>query len=149
MVSERTSGDPVSWLLIRPGWKVVTSDGATLGEVDEIAGDEDRDVFDGLAVATSALGKPRYVPSEDVGEIDDGVVHLTVTLTDAERYREYLEPATSAEIEPDSTRGAGQAIGADVREVEGKVLAPTQRHEHSMNVWRRIAFWFRRTFSRG
>ena len=25
-----------------------------------------------------------------------------------------------------------------------KVLAPTQRHEHSMNIWRRIAFFFRR-----
>ena len=148
-MSERTPDDPVSWLLIRPGWKVVTVDGAELGEVDEVAGDEDRDVFDGLAVATSALGKPRYVPSEDVGEIIEGVVRLTVSHADAERYGEYLEPATSAEIEPDSKGGIGETIGSDVREIEGKVFAPTQRHEHSMNIWRRIAFWFRRTFSRG
>jgi uncharacterized protein YjiS (DUF1127 family) len=31
--------------------------------------------------------------------------------------------------------------------VEGKAFAPTQKHEHPMNVWRRIAFWFRRRFS--
>jgi hypothetical protein len=31
-----------------------------------------------------------------------------------------------------------------VREIEAKALAPTQRHEHSMNIWRRIAFFFRR-----
>ncbi len=148
-MSESNAGDPVSWLLIRPGWKVMTSDGAELGEVDEVAGDDERDVFDGLAVATSALGKPRYVPSEDVGEITQGVVHLSVTHAEAERYGEYLEPATTAEIEPDSKGGIGETIGADIREIEGKVLAPTQHHEHSMNVWRRIAFWFRRTFSRG
>ena len=148
-MSESSSADPVSWLLIRPGWKVVASDGAELGEVDEVAGDDERDVFDGLAVATSALGKPRYVPSEDVGEITEGVVRLTVTHAEAERYGEYLEPATTAQIEPDSKGGAGETIGADVREIEGKAFAPTQRHEHSMNVWRRIAFWFRRTFSRG
>ncbi len=148
-MSESSAGDPVSWLLIRPGWKVMSSDGVELGGVDEVAGDDEQDVFDGLAVATSALGKPRYVPSEDVGEITQGVVNLSVTHAEAELYGEYLEPATTAQIEPDSKGGAGETIGADIREVEGKVLAPTQRHEHSMNVWRRIAFWFRRTFSRG
>lgn len=148
VVSESTAGDPVSWLLIRPGWKVVASDGAEVGEVDEIVGDDERDVFDGLAVATSAFGKPRYVPSEQVGEITEGVIRLTVGHSEAERFGEYLEPATSARIEPDDKGGVGRTIGADIREVEGKVLAPTQRHEHSMNLWRRIAFWFRRTFSR-
>lgn len=148
-MSDTASDDPVSWLLIRPGWKVVASDGAELGEVDEVAGDDEHDLFDGLAVATSRLGKPRYVPSEDVGEITQGVVRLTVTQAEAERYGEYLEPATSAEIEPDGKGGVGEKIEADVREVEGKVLAPTQRHEHSLSLWQRIAFWFRRTFSRG
>jgi hypothetical protein len=143
------SGDPVSWLLIRPGWKVVSADDVEIGEVDEVAGDDERDVFDGLAVATSALGKPRYVPSEQVGEITEGVVRLTVTHAEADRFGEYLEPATTARIEPDDKGGVGRTIGADVREVEGKVFAPTQRHEHSMNVSRRIAFWFRRTFGRG
>ena len=71
--------DPVSWLLIRPGWKVLASDGSEVGEVDEIAGDDTEDIFDGLAIATSALGKPRYVPAEQVGQITDGVVHLTLT----------------------------------------------------------------------
>lgn len=147
-MSSSSTDDPVSWLLIRPGWKVVSADGAEVGEVDEVVGDDERDVFDGLAVAATALGKPRYVPSEDVGEITDGVVRLTVTHDVAAEYREYLEPATTAEIEPDGKGGIGETIGADVREVEGKVLAPTQRHEHSMNVWRRIAFWFRRTLGR-
>ena len=138
--------DPVSWFLIRPGWKVVSADGGEVGKVDEVAGDDNADIFDGLAVATGAFGKPRYVPSEQVGRITEGVVHLTLTRAQVERLGEYLEPATTAEIEPDSKGGAGAAVGAEMRELEGKVFAPIQRHEHSMNIWRRIAFFFRRLF---
>jgi len=136
--------DPVSWLMIKPGWKVLAADGTEVGEVDEVAGDDTEDIFDGLAIATSAFGKPRYVPAEQVGEITDGIVHVSLTPAQVERLDEYLEPATSAEIEPDSRGGAGQAFAAELREVEGEALAPIQRHEHSMNIWRRIAFFFRR-----
>jgi hypothetical protein len=136
--------DPVSWLMIRPGWKVLAADGAEVGEVDKVAGDDTEDISDGLAIATEAFGKPRYVPAEQVGEITDGVVHLTLTRAQVEQLGEYLEPATSAEIEPESKGGAGETLAADVRELEGEVFAPIQRHEHSMNIWRRIAFFFRR-----
>ncbi len=136
--------DPVSWLLIRPGWKVVTADGAELGAVDEVVGDENSDIFDGLAVATSAFAKPRYVPAERVTEITDGVVRLSAGTGDADTFGEYLEPASSEQIEPDSKGGLGESIGAEVRKLEGDVVAPTQRHEHPMNIWRRIAFYFRR-----
>ncbi len=136
--------DPVSWLMIKPGWKVLAADGTEVGEVDEVAGDDTEDIFDGLAIATSAFGKPRYVPAEQVGEITDGIVHVSLTPAQVEALDEYLEPATSAEIEPDSRGGVGEAFAAELREVEGEAFAPIQRHEHSMNVWRRIAFFFRR-----
>src|SRR5712691_12282669 len=124
-------GDPVSWLLIRPGWKVLAADGSEAGEVDEVAGDDNVDIFDGLAIATSALGKPRYVPSEQVAEITEGAVRLSLTQQQVEQLGEYLEPATSAEIEPESKGGIGESLGAEIREVEGELFAPTQRHEHS------------------
>ncbi len=138
--------DPVSWFLIEPGWRVVAADGSEIGKVDEVAGDSNQDIFNGLAVATSALGKPRYVPAEQVAEITEGTVRLSLTREQVERLGEYLEPATSAQIEPDSKGGLGETLASDARELEGKVLAPTQKHEHSMNVWRRIAFFFRRLF---
>ena len=136
--------DPVSWLLIKPGWKVLAADGGEVGEVDEVAGDDTEDIFDGLAIATSALGKPRYVPAEQIAEITRGAVRLSLTREQVAQLDEYFEPATTAEIEPDSKSGVGERLGAEIREVEGKVLAPTQRHEHSMNIWRRIVFFFRR-----
>jgi hypothetical protein len=140
--------DPVSWLMIETGWKVLAADGSEIGEVDEVAGDSSVDIFDGLAIATSAFGKPRYVPSEQVAEITEGSVRLSLTRGQVEQLSEYLEPATSAEIEPDSRGGIGESLSSEGRKLEGKVLAPTQRREHSMNVWRRTAFFFRRSFRR-
>jgi hypothetical protein len=139
--------DPVSWLLIRPGWKVYAADGTDVGAVDEVAGDDGQDIFDGLAVARSALAKPVYVPAEQVGTITEGAVHLTLTREQVDELKEYLEPATSAQIEPDSKGGVVDSIGAEVRELEGDAVAPIQRHEHPMNIWRRIGFFFRRLFS--
>jgi hypothetical protein len=113
-------------------------------ELDEVAGDDTEDIFDGLAIATSSFGKPRYVPAEQVAGISQGVVRLSLTRDQVVQLDEYLEPATSAEIEPDSKGGLGEMLAADVRELDAKVFAPNQRHEHSMNIWRRIAFFFRR-----
>jgi hypothetical protein len=140
--------DPVSWLMIEPGWKVVASDGNEVGEVDEVAGDSGQDIFNGLAIATSAFGKPRYVPAEQVGEITEGTVRLKLTKEQVIQLGEYLEPATSAEIEADNKSGLGESVAAEARELEAKVVAPTQRREHSMNIWRRIAFFFRRLVRR-
>src|SRR5437763_15110699 len=117
--------DPVSWFLIRPGWKVVASDGAELGRVDEVAGDEDSDIFDGLAVATSVLGKPRYVPAEQVGRIEEGTVHLTLTRDQCDQLREYFEPATNAEVAP-----GGGAVSSELRGLESRFVDPPQTHGH-------------------
>jgi len=133
--------------MIEAGWKVLASDGREVGQVDEVVGDSNADIFDGLAIATSTFGKPRYVPSEQVDEITEGTVRLSLTPAQVDQLGEYLEPATSAQIEPNSKGGMGESVRAEARELEGKALAPTQRQEHSMNIWRRIAFFFRRLFS--
>jgi hypothetical protein len=136
-------GDPVSWLMIRPGWKVYASDGTEVGAVDEVTGDDSTDIFDGLAVATSALAKPKYVPAESVGPITEGRVELTLTKEQVDGLGEFLEPATSAEIEPDDQRGLGESIGADVREVEGKAIHPVE-HQKPVGLVRRLYLLFRR-----
>lgn len=69
--------DPVSWFLIEPGWEVVDANGESVGKVDEVVGDPDRDIFDGLNVSAGLLGETRYVPAEEVGEITEGRVQVT------------------------------------------------------------------------
>lgn len=68
--------DPVSWMVIERGWSVVDADGKELGRVDEVLGDQEADIFNGLQILAGALAKPTYVPSERVGEIVEGRVHL-------------------------------------------------------------------------
>jgi hypothetical protein len=62
--------DPVSWLVIERGWEVVDGSGKRVGKVDEVLGDQEADIWDGLTVS----GK--YVAAEDVGAIVDGRITL-------------------------------------------------------------------------
>lgn len=92
--------EPVSWLLIEPGWKVVTENGSEIGRVHEVVGDTGKDIFDGLAVSSGLLGKARYVPAEKVGTITEGHVHLTLGSEAAQGLEHYQEPPPSEEILP-------------------------------------------------
>jgi hypothetical protein len=62
--------DPVSWLMIEHGWEVVDAEGKRVGKVDEVRGDEEADIWDGLTVSGE------YVPAENVAEIVDGRITL-------------------------------------------------------------------------
>ncbi len=67
--------DPVSWLLIEPGWQVVDANGEKVGRVETVTGDSNADIFDGLEVRSGLL-ETRYVPSEQVASIVQGEVRL-------------------------------------------------------------------------
>jgi hypothetical protein len=81
--------DPVSWLLIERGWRVVDADGKDVGRVEAVTGDSNADIFDGIAFATAALARPRYVPAEQVVAIEEGVVRLSVAKTAIGTLTEY------------------------------------------------------------
>lgn len=99
--------DPVSWLLIEKGWKVVASDGQEIGTVKEVTGDSDKDIFDGLAVSPGMLQTSVYVPAEHVGVIVEGQVALTIGTDEVERLGAFEEPAPQEEILPGSaSRGS-------------------------------------------
>lgn len=134
------SSDPVSWFLIEPGWKVVDAGGEEIGSVDEVVGDSGDDIFNGLSVSTSLLGRPRYVPSEQVGLITEGRVELRISKEEAERLSEYEEAATSAEILPEDA-------GA-FRRAEASVEAPIVPHEERLNFVTRLRHAWRRLVGR-
>jgi hypothetical protein len=133
-----SNGDPVSWLMIESGWKVVDAQGHDVGSVDEVAGDSNDDIFNGLSISMSLLGKPLYVPSEQVGTITEGRVHLKLTKDQVEHLGEFEEPATSAEILPEQA-------GA-LRRAEAAVEAPIHSHGERLNFLTRVRHALRRTF---
>jgi hypothetical protein len=96
--------DPVSWLLIEPGWSVETADGKDAGRVSEVVGDSSNDIFNGLAISTGLLSKDRYVPSEQVGTIVEGTVTLELSSDDLNGLEDYDRPPPSEEILPPDRR---------------------------------------------
>lgn len=63
--------DPVSWLLVEPGWTVLDGAGEKVGKVDEVLGDEQSGIFHGLVVGGDE------VLAERIAEIREGEIRLT------------------------------------------------------------------------
>jgi hypothetical protein len=93
--------DPVSWLVIEPGWEVLGADGGQVGKVRETVGDTGKDIFNGLAVSPGLLKAARYVPAEVVGTIEEGRVHLTISPAQFEELGEHDEPPPSEQFRAD------------------------------------------------
>ena len=125
--------DPASWLSIEPGWRVDAADGTEVGRVEEVTGDSNADIFDGLAISFSLLGKQRYIPSEQVGEITQGAVRLKVDQAAIEQLPGFDEPAEEIEVEPE---GASRRQRFETREV----LRPKPR-AHRVPLLRRALEW--------
>lgn len=82
--------DPVSWLLIEKGWEVEDVRGEKVGQVEEAVGD--RDIFSGLVISTGLIGKPRWVPADQVAEIRAGRVQLSIGGAAVDALETYEEP---------------------------------------------------------
>jgi hypothetical protein len=134
------TGDPVSWFLIEPGWKVVDATGEEVGSVDEIVGDSSDDIFNGLSISPSLLGQPRYVPSEQVAEIVEGEVRLALSRDAVHQLGEFKDPPTTAEILPEEA-------GA-LRRTEAAVEAPIHAQSERLNFLTRMRHALRRMFGR-
>jgi hypothetical protein len=70
----------------------VDADGEEIGHIEEVVGDQDRDIFSGLAVSTGLFGSPRWVSSDDVDEITEGHVRLQLRGDQVKRLGEYAPP---------------------------------------------------------
>ena len=62
--------DPIAWVLIERGWKVVDANGKKVGKVDEVLGDEQTDIFHGLIV------NGEEIFGERIAEIHEGEIRL-------------------------------------------------------------------------
>jgi sporulation protein YlmC with PRC-barrel domain len=92
--------DPVSWLQIEQGWRVVASDGTAVGTVAQVEGDKESDIFDGLAVSSGEPSRLLYVPGEQVGAIHPGEVTLKIASAEASTLGEFRPPPPETELRP-------------------------------------------------
>jgi uncharacterized protein YrrD len=111
--------DPVAWTVVERGWQVFDAEGEKVGRVNEITGDHNADIFDGITITRGgALSSPRYVPSEHVAQILSGEVHLSLSRVEVEKLASYTEPIAE-EILPETA-----------------------------SWWERLASWWQRLFRR-
>ena len=96
-------GDPVSWFVIEPGWRVTCVDGTEVGKVHEVIGDSGKDIFNGLSVSPGRFRGSRYVPSERVQRIEEGIVFLSLSPSQFERLDHAAPAPPSEEIRADTT----------------------------------------------
>jgi hypothetical protein len=121
--------DPVSWFMIEPGWKVVDAAGNEIGKVEAVTGDSAEDIFNGLAVSTGFLDRPRYVPSERVQEITEGEVRLSMAADELGQMEEHEEPPESLEIEGDK---------AGVADRVADVFVDPESRPQPLTLWQRL-----------
>jgi hypothetical protein len=95
--------DPVAWKAVEKGWAVYDRDGEEVGKIEEIAGDEDADIFDGFGIKTSAFGAVKYVPAEIVASIAVGEVRLTISGADVPPLHDMREEVEEQIIPEKST----------------------------------------------
>jgi hypothetical protein len=104
--------DRVSWRVIERGWSVVDAEGNEIGKVDQITGDVEEDIFDGLTIGDggTVLTRPKYVPSEQVGEIHVGLVALTISPEEASKLEPYTVPVEKplADLAPEDDQRSQQ-----------------------------------------
>ena len=95
-------GQPGSYLTLRKGVEVYSSDGAPLGKVEHVLAVPDDDIFDGFVIDTSVLpGGHRFVDAPEVGEIYERGVVLKIDAAAAERLPKPSPTPGVLEVDPD------------------------------------------------
>jgi len=97
-------GAPSSYLALRAGAVVYSSDGKRLGEVEHVLAVPDDDIFDGIVLDTSVLpGGHRFVDAPEVAEIYERGVVLGIDAAAAESLPEPSANPGVLEAGPDDT----------------------------------------------
>jgi uncharacterized protein YrrD len=72
-------GEEVSYLALKKGSAVISSDGEEVGKVQHVLADEDSDIFDGIVIDTAlGPGGHRFVDAPQVTECRERAVLISV-----------------------------------------------------------------------
>jgi hypothetical protein len=98
-------GAPVSYLTLEQGTAVLSADGDELGDVAHVLADEENDIFDGIVIS-QGLGRHTFADAEQVAEIYERGVVLTLTAAEAEALPEPSESPAVMEDDPSEPEGS-------------------------------------------
>lgn len=98
-------GAPVSYLTLEEGTAVLTADGEEVGHVAHVLADQENDIFDGIVIS-HGLGRHTFADAEQVGDIHERGVVLTLTAAEAEALPEPSENPAVMEDDPSEPDGS-------------------------------------------
>jgi sporulation protein YlmC with PRC-barrel domain len=70
-------GQPIAYPVLGKGVPVLSSDGEEVGTVHHVVAAPEQDIFHGLVINSSRLGK-RFVPAEDIASLHEHGVDLRI-----------------------------------------------------------------------
>jgi hypothetical protein len=83
--------EQVSWLVTPYRAPVLDADGDRMGTAESLLGDEQQDIFHGLAVKLSDGGRVVEVPADKVARITRSAVHTSVGRSEIPALQPYRE----------------------------------------------------------
>ncbi|MEA2516746.1 MAG: hypothetical protein QOG16_584 [Actinomycetota bacterium] len=84
-----TDDRPIAWLALESGTPIVSSDGEQIGKVSDVVADREKDIFSGITFKPGLLDTPVFVPADNIGDLTDNEVTLTISAADAEGLEPY------------------------------------------------------------
>ncbi len=104
-------GEPTSYLALKEGCDVVSSDGEKVGTVQHVLADEEEDVFDGIVIDTKlGPGGLHFVDAPQVTECHERAVLLSVPKAEVSNLPKPTEnPAVMENHGVEDTEGSLQA----------------------------------------
>ena len=94
-------GERGSYLTLKPGVPVYSSDGEKLGQVEHVLAEPEEDIFDGFVIDTSVLpGGHRFVDAPEVADIHERGVVLKIDAAAAESLPQPSENPAVMEADP-------------------------------------------------
>jgi uncharacterized protein YrrD len=95
-------GAPASYLTLGDGTAVHASGGEEVGKVAHVLADPDLDVFEGLVMRTGVLpGEHRFVDADQVAEIRERGVELTLSASEAQSLPQPSESPAALGVDAD------------------------------------------------
>ena len=95
-------GAPTSYLTAREGVPVYASEGRQVGALAHVLADEEKDIFDGIVIATVDIGH-RFADAPQVAGFYERGVQLGVPFEEAERLPEPSENPATMSADPADT----------------------------------------------
>ena len=113
MSADDPRGEPISYMVLVEGTRVVGTDGAEIGTVKRVLADSAADIFDGLILDTPA--GDRFVDAPQVGDLYTRLVVLNMTAAEAQSLPEPTPSPAAVDLSADDV-SSDESAGDKVRD---------------------------------